>query len=167
MFVRTICRLAAVGVGAIAFTSLLASPAGAAQPQVVRFTLTIMQTDTTSCEFDILEEAEGTITIITSFDEEGNPTSAFFHLPFVGTLTNAETGTSVTGRQELVLVEDLEEGTTTLLGLRFLVTFEGLGHVVLDAGRIVFDASGTPTFVAGPHDVEIEGDFEEFCAALS
>jgi hypothetical protein len=160
-------RLALAGLGAIAVCSLLVSPAGATSPEIVRFPVAITQTDTTSCDFDIIEEFEGTITIITYFDEAGNPTKVFLQLPFVGTLTNAETGASVTARQELVVVEDLEQGTSTLVGLRFLVTFEGVGHVLLDAGRIVFDASGTPTFVAGPHDVEIEGDFEEFCAALS
>ena len=63
------------------------------------------------------------------------------------------TGESVSADQVLQETDDLEEGTISWLGLRFRVTFPGLGVVLLDAGKIVFDADGNVVFEAGPHQV--------------
>ena len=52
------------------------------------------------------------------------------------------------------------------MGLRFRVAFPGLGVVLLDAGRIVFDADGNVVFEAGPHQI-VNEDFAEFCAAFA
>lgn len=106
------------------------------------------------------------MTITTFFDEEANPTRVTFHLPFHGTLTNEATGESVSADQVLQETVDLDEGTDTFVGLRFRVTFPGLGVVLLDAGKIVFDADGNVTFEAGPHQVFNE-DFTAFCAAFA
>jgi hypothetical protein len=57
-------------------------------------------------------------------------------------------------------------GQTASVGMRFRVAFPGLGVVLLDAGRIVFDADGNVVFEAGPHQVFNE-DFTEFCAAFA
>lgn len=143
-----------------------ASPAWARPPEIVRIQdIHIVQTDSTSCDFPFLEVFDGTVTITTYFDQEGNPTSVRFHLPFQGTLTNEATGESVEAQQVLVDTLDLEDGTETFAGLRFRVVFPGIGAVLLDAGRVVFDETGAVVFEAGPHQV-VNEDFEEFCAAF-
>ena len=143
------------------------STAAADQPEkVVIRDIMITQVDSTSCEFPFLEEFTGRVTITTFFDNEGNPIRVQLHLPFDGTLTNEASGTSVSATQDLIVVEDLVAGTTTFLGVRFRVNFPGLGYVLLDAGRVVFDADGNVIFKAGPHQV-INEDFEAFCEALS
>jgi len=144
----------------------LVVPASADQPDKITFTVEITQVDNTSCDFPFLEEFEGRITITTYFDSGGDPIRVMLHLPFDGTLTNQETGTSVSATQDLIVVEDLEAGTTTFVGVRFRVNFPGLGHVLLDVGKIVFDADGNVIFEAGPHQV-INEDFEAFCEVLS
>jgi hypothetical protein len=144
----------------------LVSPAAADEPEKITFSVEITQTDNTSCDFPFLEEFEGRISITTFFDSEGNPIRVHLHLPFDGTLTNPATGTSVSATQDLIVVEDLEVGTTTFVGVRFRVNFPGLGHVLLDVGKVVFDADGNVIFEAGPHQV-INEDFEAFCEALS
>jgi hypothetical protein len=141
--------------------------AGAVPPEKVVFEdIHVEQVDSTSCDFPFSEVFDGRVTITTYFDEEGNPTRLTFHLPFHGTLTNEATGESVSADQVLQETVDLDEGTDTLVGLRFRVTFPGLGVVLLDAGKIVFDADGNVVFEAGPHQVFNE-DFTEFCAAFA
>jgi hypothetical protein len=143
------------------------APAAAAPPEkVVLEDIHIEQVDTTSCDFPFLEVFDGRVTITTFFDEEGNPTRIQFYLPFHGTLTNEATGESVSADQVLQVTLELEEGTESDVGLRFRVAFPGLGIVLLDAGRVVFDAAGNVIFEAGPHQV-VNEDFTEFCAAFA
>ena len=145
----------------------LVAPAGAVPPEkVVIEDIHIEQVDNTSCDFPFLEVFEGRVTITTFFDGEGNPSRVTFDLPFHGTLTNEATGESVSADQVLRKTDDLQEGTVSFVGLRFRVTFPGLGVVLLDAGKIVFDADGNVIFEAGPHQVFNE-DFAEFCAAFA
>lgn len=153
---------------AAALVALVLTPgAGAVPPEkVVIEDLHIEQVDSTSCDFPFLEVFDGRVTITTFFDDEGNPTRLTFHLPFHGTLTNEATGESVSADQVLQLTVDLVEGTESDVGLRFRVTFPGLGVVLLDAGKIVFDADGNVVFEAGPHQV-VNEDFAGFCAALA
>jgi hypothetical protein len=159
-------RALCASLGAALFALALAAPAAAVPPEkVVIEDLHIEQVDSTSCDFPFREVFDGRVTITTFFDEQGNPTRVTFHLPFHGTLTNEATGESVSADQVLVETDDLEEGTISWLGLRFRVTFPGLGVVLLDAGKIVFDADGNVVFEAGPHQV-VNEDFAEFCAAL-
>jgi hypothetical protein len=44
---------------------------------------------------------------------------------------------------------DLVAGTQTNIGAFFTVTAPGVGAILIEAGRIVFDGSGPPTFIAG------------------
>jgi len=144
----------------------LTTPASATPPEIVRIQdIHIVQTDNTSCPFPFLEEFDGRVTITTFFDADGNPTGVRFHLPFQGTLTNEATGESVRAQQVLNDVLDLEDGTETFAGLRFRAVFPGIGAVLLDAGRIVFDDTGAVVFEAGPHQV-VNEDFGEFCEAF-
>jgi hypothetical protein len=161
--IRTACLLAlAFGLPLAVTTS-----ASAIAPEIVRIAdIHIEQTDSTSCDFPFQEVFDGRATITTYFDSAGTPISVRFQLPFRGTLTNEATGESVQAQQSLNVVLDLENGTETDIGLRFRAVFPGIGAVLLDAGRVVFDESGAVIFSAGPHQV-VNEDFEEFCAAFA
>jgi hypothetical protein len=50
-------------------------------------------------------------------------------------------------------------------GLRIKGTMPGGGALILDVGRVVFDASSTPIFEGGQHQL-IHEDFEDFCTAM-
>jgi hypothetical protein len=53
------------------------------------------------------------------------------------------------------------------MGLRFRAVFPGVGAVLLDAGRVVFDlATGEVLFEGGPHQV-VHEDFEAYCAEFA
>jgi hypothetical protein len=164
---RSVVRLMVPTIMVLGLMLLPATPAAAIQPQIVRIRdIHIVQVDDTSCDFPFLEEADGFIDRITFFEESGTPTRVIVHAFFQGTLTNEATGESVRGVQELNVTFDLEEGTTTWTGIRFLVAFPQLGAVFLDVGRVVFDrATGEVLFEAGPHQL-VHEDFDEFCDAL-
>ena len=93
------------------------------------------------------------VRVTTFFDNEGNPVRAQTTINFVGVITNPETGESVEDASHHTVIEDLEEGTVTQVGLVFSATVPGVGVVFHDVGRVVFDAEGNVDFEAGPHDV--------------
>jgi hypothetical protein len=146
--------------------AVIASAAAAPPEKIVIEDIHIEQVDGTSCEFPFLEVFDGRVTITTFFDNEGNPVRIEFHLPFHGTLTNEATGETVSVDQVLQLSVDLDESTESDVGLRFRVVFPGLGVVLLDAGKVVFDANGNVAFETGPHQI-VNEDFAEFCAAFA
>jgi hypothetical protein len=157
-----LCASLAVGLSLAAIAQAAAAP----PEKIVIEDIHIEQVDSTSCDFPFLEVFDGRVTITTFFDKQGNPVRIEFHLPFHGTLTNEATGGSVSADQVLQLTVDLEEGTESDVGLRFRVAFPGLGVVLLDAGKVVFDADGNVVFEAGPHQI-VNADFGEFCAAFA
>lgn len=142
-----------------------AAPASALKPEMTTIMVDLDFIDDTTCDFPFREEFTGRVTITTFFDSDGNPIKVKQHLPFFGTLTNTESGTSIAAAQNLIVFQDLDDGAATLVGIRFIVTVPGLGDVLLDVGRIVFDADSTPIFEAGVHQV-FAGEFSEFCDAL-
>lgn len=111
------------------------------------------------------------VRVTTFFDKEGNPVRAQTTINFVGVVTNPVTGQSVEDASHQTIIEDLEEGTVTQVGLVFSATVPGVGVVFHDVGRVVFDADGNVIFEAGPHDVlNTEGAHAvraNFCAALT
>jgi hypothetical protein len=89
--------------------------------------------------------------ITTFFDEAGNPVRVQAHINFDGTLTNSVTGASVHDPSHYTFVWDFADGTTADIGLVYGIIVPGQGPAVLDAGKLVWDEHGNPTFEAGPH----------------
>jgi hypothetical protein len=70
----------------------------------------------------------------------------------MGSMTNSETGYSIFDAPSVAnITYDLARGTEAYIGAFFTVTVPGVGAVLMDAGRLVFDGSGPPVFIAGPH----------------
>lgn len=110
---------------------------------------------------DFVEDAR----VTTFFDQAGNPVRVQVHVNFEGILTNTATGLTLRDPGHFTIVFDLQEGTTTQVGLIFGITVPGEGIAVLDAGKIVFDEEGNVIFEGGPHQF-LEGGEALICAAL-
>jgi hypothetical protein len=157
-----------VAVLAVLAVSLVAAPAAAAgQPTHTRTDdIHIDQFDTTSCAFPFREIADGFVNRTVFVDEDGTPTRVRIIASFDGVAINEANGKTAQLDQVLVIFVDLETGEVVWDGLRIKATMPGGGALLLDVGRIIFDASGTPIFEAGRHQV-IHEDFEDFCTAMS
>jgi hypothetical protein len=117
-------------------------------------------------DFDVLADYVLDVRIITYFDRAGNPDSSKVRFQFQSFYYNSETGEGFAETETGTDVFDLQTGELTSHGLSYRVTVPGGGAVLLQAGTIVNDEAGNPTFVAGPHQV-LSGDTEKLCAALA
>jgi hypothetical protein len=161
-------RIMAVVLAALGLGLFGAAPAAADPPTTTILLFDDLTIQDRTCGFLIVEVFDGTVRITTFVDDQGNPTRIRISALFQGTLTNPTTGESIRGQQELIIFLDVEQPTQeTWAGLRFRAVFPGAGAVLLDAGRLVFDAeTGGVFFEAGKHQVFHE-DFEAYCAQFS
>ena len=143
----------------------LAAPA-AAKPTQERFVTPYEFT--VPCDgFDILVQGEAHLIITTWFDRSGEPVREVGHDRFTETDTNTVSGETVRFSGSRRDARDLVAGTRTVTGKSFLMTGEGRGLLVLDAGRNVFDAPFHVVFESGFHEV-LHGDVDAIsCAALA
>jgi hypothetical protein len=164
-------RFLATLVGAVAATALLASPASAAQPEVV-----VNETfdDTFSvpaaedpCGVDTEVRQVGKVRITDYFDNDGNFTKA--HIKVNGTTTLTTEFGEVVDRWTLSEWFDFETLTSTQSGNVYNVHNPGGGGGVLvnDSGRIVIDTTtGEALVINGPHQAWFD-DFDDACAVLA
>ena len=103
--------------------------------------------------------------VTTFFNAQGDAVRATEHGTFVGVITNSASGNTYPDPGHFQAVTDLTTGETTLVGLLFLTPVPGLGPVLHDTGKIVFDANGDITFVGGPHTVNL-GTNPDPCTVL-
>ena len=103
----------------------------------------------------------------TFFDATGNAVKVVVHDGFIETDTNSLTGKTLRMTQTWVNTYDLVAGTRTVVGKALLMTDPGNGVVILDAGRVVFDAPGHTVFEAGPQ-APLHGNLDQMaCSALA
>lgn len=159
-------RRIVVGVAAIALLGV-APVARADQPMHTREDdVHIDQFDTTSCAFPFREIADGFVTRTVYVDENGTPTRVRTHFSFDGVAINEANGKTAQLQENLVVFRDLETGVREWAGMRIKATMPGGGALLLDVGRVVFDANLQPIFEAGQHQL-LHEDFAEFCAAMA
>ncbi len=120
------------------------------------------------CDFSFEFAHQYEARVQTFFDAQGEVTLVKMHEDTYGSWTNPATGSTlvVEGHRTLFIPADPEQplratgaaGIKVTLGGKNL--FIGVGHVQIDqvTGELVFEAGRNPL---------LEGDFEEFCAALS
>jgi hypothetical protein len=154
-------------------TVTLALPAGAARP--VRETIPLDNSflDTESCdpygfdpEIDLQVSFVGQARIVRFFDRQGNLTRVHVHGSDVATVTNPANGKTAQGVDRWLEIDNRRTGEYTIVGLYYHLNFPGAGIVLLEAGRITFDAEGNVVHLSGPHDV-FEGNFGALCHALA
>jgi hypothetical protein len=96
----------------------------------------------------------------------GPPTRILTHFNFDGVAINEATGKTAQLQENLIVDSDLESGERTWSGIRIKATMPGGGALILDVGRVIFDASGEVIFEAGQHQL-LHEDFEDFCTAMA
>ncbi|HVF35981.1 MAG TPA: hypothetical protein VND91_11720 [Candidatus Saccharimonadia bacterium] len=137
--------------------SMLAGPVAAAAgghpPQNLFFESVQESQPMARCgDFLILVEGIGSNHVTTHFDRAGTPIRATFHGIYNGTMTNSVTGKVLTDTPSVInMTVDLQTGTQVVVGALWTVTVPGTGAVLIEAGRLVFEGSGPPTFIAGQH----------------
>jgi hypothetical protein len=111
--------------------------------------------------FPVSVDVNGTGRFEVFLDAAGNATSVAVHINRTGTLSG--NGVSLTEFDRINLFFDSSGGQTDA-GIEFRVSAGG-APLVFDRGRLIFDADGNVTFVAGPHPA-LDGDFQAVCDAL-
>ena len=141
---------------AVAASLLAAAPlvsAGGHPPQIEAFESVQQPEPMARCgDFLIIVEGIGSNRLTTHFDASGQPVRTQFHGIYNGTMTNSLTGKFLTDAPSVVsMTVDLVSGTRTVVGAAWTVTVPGIGPVLIEAGRLVFDGAGPPVFIAGQH----------------
>ena len=118
--------------------------------------------------FAITENATGTVRATTYVDSDGVPVRRHIHIKYSGSFTNSVTGYTVVSEPDsLNVMEDLRDHTSAVVGLGWSINVPGQGHVLVNAGRLVFDdTTGELLVESGQHDFE-EGGFPLLCGILA
>jgi hypothetical protein len=171
MTVAWLRRFGVVGVVVALFLATNAS-AWAAQPEIVRFQAQGVDPHLVNCgTFFINGQFAEQGSVTTFVDDAGNPVRLKVQVVFNGQLTNETTGQTLRDAPRYTVFVDVQTGTVTYVGLPVHWTIPGVGNIILDAGRIVFDpTTGEVVFEAGPHPVfHLTGEETQalLCAALA
>ena len=161
----------------IAVSSALAggqAHAGAATPLTGHFPIdehiAVLEPESTVCGFPISLDFTGQGTFEVFFDTLGNATRIHVLEQSSGTLS--ANGIDLRFASTDNKMYDLESQTLAEVGLVFRYSAPGVGAILMDRGRLIWniDANGEmvgePIFEAGPHP-ELHGDFGGLCAALT
>jgi len=149
-------RLLVLTVLALSSILLIAQPAGATPPSVDTFHEEGEFLFADCGTFQLTETFTLDLRITTFFNAQGDAVSETTDVNFVGVITNSLSGNTYNDSAHFQVVTDLTTGETTVVGLARLTTVPGLGPVLHDTGKVIFDANGDVTFVAGPHNVLFE-----------
>jgi hypothetical protein len=115
---------------------------------------------------ELIRIADFKITVKVFFDTDGTPITLKITERQKNEVFNSLTGESVSYPGNLTITVDLTDDTTTVAGTGIIVTLPGIGPFIRDTGRLVLDALGNVTFVAGNFDFGPMGDPNLFCDAL-
>ena len=153
-------RLLAGTSSGIVLLLLLASVAAAEPP--LKFPFADPPVDSGLCSFPVLRSGTGTITSVTKPDG-----TAIVQIDRV--LTFSANGKTLTSNDHFTRFFDPTQPTVLdLAGHVTAVQVPGQGAILLEVGRIIFDAAnpGPPIFEAGQHS-QADGNTEAFCAYFS
>lgn len=151
--------------GVVALVATAAPPAQSLSPERLdTFTEDLSGTD--PCDgFDIVSSGTLTIRVTAYFDNAGTPVRVHVHASRDQRLTSSVTGEWIELRGHVFVVIDLTTGWESWLGQVIMSNERGLGSVIQDTGRIVFDSDFDVAFIAGPHDGITNPEL--FCSTLA
>jgi hypothetical protein len=130
----------------------------------------VLEPESTVCGFPISLDFTGQGTFQLFFDSLGNPIRLNVLEHSTGTLS--ANGIELRFASSDNMFFDLQNQTLAEVGLVFRYSGPGLGIVLMDRGRLIWNVDdtgemvGTPTFEAGPHPL-LHGDFGGLCAVLT
>ena len=138
---------------AFALSLLLAVASIAGPPVTMVSEFTVTNEPMANCgDFLIIANGAGKNRLTIFSDRNGDPTRLTFQGRYNGTMTNSVTGFSLADAPSVAnIFVDLLDDTQTNVGAFFTVTVPGGGTVLIEAGRLILDENGQPTFIAGPH----------------
>lgn len=148
---------AALGLAAVAS----AGPPTITHERQIHSVYTLTPADT-GCEFDVLVDGYDDVVIQNFFDKDGTLVKTVFHDRFVGTET--ANGVTLATSEHATITEDFRDGTETWTGQPFKLSLTDGGTLMLDAGKLVYDASGAILVQHGPH--QYLDDQAAYCAAF-
>jgi hypothetical protein len=138
--------------------------ASAAPPVTTRGSFSVGQVDGGLCGVQLNFQFDVTFIEHLFFNGDGQFVRVEFHASDTATATNPANGKSLSGHEVVNIHVDIANETEIRTGLPFHFNVPG-GTVIIDAGRIFFDAITGEFVVRGKHQL-LEGDLEAFCAAL-
>jgi hypothetical protein len=152
-----------------AVAMLAVAPAKAATPFILKVPVDFTSTSS-DCGFTVVDHLEGSFTMHTFFDKNGDPKIAIDTYALKETWTNPANGMSLSTTDAGPLITTInKDGTQTqaVIGLLTHVVLKGQGTIAAQVGKIVYtlDAAGEITgtvFEAGKND----DVFPAICAAL-
>jgi hypothetical protein len=166
---NAIRKLITIG-ATVAAALAVASPAAADQPDVFGPFEYDVQYTFTNCGFPADVSLHGTFTNRAFWNPEQN----INYIREEGTVTNAATGTTLVIKNSWTELgrppQTPDEGWGTFVerGVRTHIRAPGGGTVVLDAGFLHYRYPDGFVFEAhGRHQLELEGDIADLCAALA
>ncbi len=163
--IRHAFRLATIALAVVAVTAIPSFALAAGRVETGTFPIDEHFVDTgpsDACGFPITVDLTGIGKYEVFYDAAGNATNVNVHIARTGTYGGNGVSLSEFDRTNLFL--DFRTGTQRDAGIEFRVS-TGSIHGVFDRGRLIFDADGNVTFVAGPHPA-LDGDWANLCAAL-
>jgi len=117
-------------------------------------------------DFDVQAAGTEKIKTTTFFDMDGSPTRIQTRIFYDGTVTNLDTDQTLRDTSNFMFIFDLENGTTTEVGVSFHITVPGRGVAVLNVGNLILDSDGNVIFVAGKYQ-PFDESVQLVCQALS
>jgi len=157
--------------GSLLFAGLLAfavvSPVFAAPPTSTTFQMQGTQVLANCDGFQVFDDYDATIVQTNFYDKDGNRTEIHQMINGTDTYRQSVTGQSITMGTHFMVHVDMQTMMNSSAGLQYHLLIPGLGHVLLDAGRTVYDLNaGDFVFLAGTHQVAT-GDTSGLCAAFN
>ena len=157
----------------LAALALLAAPATASASASRHVDLisvdSTFQTDS-FCSFPLTEHQSGTFQVATFFDTAGDPTKAIITVRSHYTVSLSGNGKTLSGVQPYaekdVLNSDGDAVSRAQMGVSWQFRIPGGGLVLVETGRIVYDADDNVVFEAGPHPV-VDGATGALCDYFS
>ena len=163
--IRRALNLATIALSVIAIAAIPAQAVAAARAVTGTFPIEDHFVDpgpSDACGFPVTVDVTGIGRFEVLFDAAGNATNVIVHIARTGTFSG--NGVTLQEFDRANLFFDLASGGQRDAGIEFRVSAGG-APLVFDRGRLLFDADGNVTFVAGPRPA-LDGDFQAVCAAL-
>jgi hypothetical protein len=124
--------------------------------------------------YQVVASWNNTIRMTTFYDAAGEVVRVVSHVDGNGTIANSLTGYTLEGSSPTLETTwmrppnpGLDSGDTVKVGLYLKNTVPGEGIVLLDAGRVVFDAAGNPTWWSAQTEPRVtDGASVDWCGLV-
>ena len=164
---RLVRALTFVFIGSVA---LVAASAATAVPPEVELGPFPGFTDTALCGFPIETSFDGTVRTTTHLDQNGDPVKVIQTFPNITvTLTHGDATVTTKGpaHTSIAFAPDGSVESIAILGMSANITVPGVGRLLFDVGRIVWDADGNIVSETGLHQIFGTADASAFCAYMA